>query len=83
MTCPKCGASMDERLHGRVRVQQCGSCQGIFLDRTDLASLIEDENDWHSMRVHRHRRLPRITPDMTAPPPSARARAYVEALFTG
>ena len=74
---------MTERLHERVRVQQCGSCQGVFLDRADLGSLVEAENDWHSTRSADTARLPRITSDMTAPPPSARARSYVESLFTG
>ena len=69
MTCPQCGATMAERLHGRVRVQQCESCQGIFLGRADLGSLIEEENDWHSTRSADTARLPRITADMTAPPP--------------
>ena len=45
MTCPKCNGTMAERSVGRVRVQQCESCQGVFLDRAELANLVEAEND--------------------------------------
>jgi Zn-finger nucleic acid-binding protein len=64
-------------------VSRCSSCAGIFLDRADLGILVECENDWH-----RHTGgpstapLPRITEDMTAPPPSRpSARSYIETLF--
>ena len=50
MTCPKCAGTMAERSHGRVRVRQCESCQGVFLDRADLGSLVEAENDWYANR---------------------------------
>jgi len=83
MTCPKCGGTMPERLHGRVRVRQCESCRGVFLERADLGSLIEGENDWHSHRSADTAQLPRITADMTAPPPTARARSYLDGLFSG
>ncbi len=83
MTCPKCEGAMDERSHGRVRVRQCGSCQGVFLDRADLGSLIEAENDWHTHRSTDTAQLPRITADMTAPPRSARASSYIDGLFRG
>jgi Zn-finger nucleic acid-binding protein len=71
---------MAERLHDRVRVLRCDSCGGVFLDRADLADLVEGENEWHAHRSADTSRLPRITPDMP-PPSTARARAYVESLF--
>jgi Zn-finger nucleic acid-binding protein len=83
MTCPKCAGTMAERSPGGVRVRQCDSCQGVFLDRADLGSLVESENDWHANRSADTARLPRITPDMTAPPPAAKARSYVDSLFRG
>jgi Zn-finger nucleic acid-binding protein len=83
MTCPKCAGTMAERSHGRVRVHQCESCQGVFLDRADLGSLVEAENDWHANRSTDTAQLPRITADMTAPPPIAKARSYVDQLFQG
>jgi Zn-finger nucleic acid-binding protein len=83
MTCPKCDGTMVERSHGRVRVRRCESCQGLFLDRAELGRLIEAENDWHSHRSADTSRLPRITPDMTAPPPPSRARSYIDGLFQG
>jgi hypothetical protein len=55
----------------------------VFLDRADLGSLVEGENDWHANRSTDTARLPRITPDMVAPPARARARSYVDSLFTG
>jgi Zn-finger nucleic acid-binding protein len=81
LTCPKCGGEMLEQEHGAVRVHRCEQCRGIFLDRADLADLVEAENDWHSLRSTDTARLPRITADMTAPPPPLRARAWVESLF--
>lgn len=83
MTCPKCAATMAERSHGRVRVRQCESCQGVFLERSDLGSLIEAENDWHAHRSADTAQLPRITADMSAPPPPARSRSYLDSLFKG
>jgi Zn-finger nucleic acid-binding protein len=82
MTCPKCAGAMAERAHDQVRVRQCESCQGVFLDRADLGSLVEAENDWHANRSTDTARFPRITPDMAAPPPAARARSYVDSLFS-
>jgi len=83
MTCPKCGGTMAARSVGRVTVRQCESCQGVFLDRAELGSLVEGENDWHANRSTDTARLPRITPDMVAPPARAKARSYVDSLFAG
>ncbi|MGZ4493293.1 MAG: TFIIB-type zinc ribbon-containing protein [Actinomycetes bacterium] len=83
MTCPQCQSTMHDRTLGDVTVHQCSGCSGIFLARADLGALVEAENDWH-----RHDRgpttqpMPRITADMTAPPPAkVSARSYLETLF--
>ena len=56
--------------------------QRVFLDRADLADLVEAENDWHRHTGPLTEPLPRITADMTAPPPSRpKARSYIETLF--
>ncbi|WP_225914592.1 TFIIB-type zinc ribbon-containing protein [Nocardioides jiangsuensis] len=82
MTCPKCGSSMTSRTLGAVTVNRCPSCSGVFLDRADLADLVEAENDWHRHTGPLTEPLPRITADMTAPPPSRpKARSYIETLF--
>jgi Zn-finger nucleic acid-binding protein len=83
MTCPQCGTEMAERYLGDVTVRQCSSCQGVFLERAELANLVEAENDWHrDTGGPLTQPLPRITADMTAPPPSRpTARAYIETLF--
>lgn len=83
MTCPQCQGTMVERSQGRVRVRQCESCEGLFLERASLGSLVEAENDWHSHRSTDTAQLPRITAGMTAPPRRARARSYVDSLFGG
>jgi len=83
MTCPKCDGTMAERSHGRVRVRQCDSCQGVFLDRAELGNLIEAENDWHSNRSADTAQLPRITSEMTSAPRPAKARSFVDGLFQG
>ncbi len=82
MTCPQCQSAMAPRYLGNVTVHQCSSCQGVFLERADLGNLIEAENDWHRDSGPKTMPLPRITADMTAPPPSRPVtRAYVETLF--
>ncbi len=68
---------------GNAEVARCAGCNGIFLERADLGNLVEAENDWHAGAGGHHTEpLPRITADMTAPPPSRpRARAFIETLF--
>jgi Zn-finger nucleic acid-binding protein len=82
MTCPKCQGSMGSRQVGDAVVAKCSSCAGIFLERADVGSLSEAENDWHATTGPITQALPRITEDMTAPPPSRpKARSFVESLF--
>jgi uncharacterized protein len=82
-TCPGCGGELQERSAGQVTVAQCGSCDGVFLQRAELGRLVEAENDWHAHSSTDTTQLPRISADMTAPPPRPRARSYVETLFRG
>ena len=74
---------MDTRALGSASVSRCSSCSGIFLERADLGTLGEAENDWHRNAGAFHTEpLPRITADMAAPPPSKpRARSFIETLF--
>ena len=82
LTCPKCGAAMARRSYGSVPVGQCPDCGGIFLDRADAGALVEAESDWHAHRSSATRPMPRITADMTEPPPTPPAsRSFLDALF--
>ena len=86
--CPECqGQLVTHESHGSfadISVRQCESCQGVFLRRADLGALIEAETDWHAHRSSHTTPMPRITADMTAPPPAApRARSFIDALFKG
>ena len=73
---------MGPRRYADVTVQQCSGCQGLFLDSAYLGALVEAENDWHAHRSTDTAQLPRITGDMSAPPPSRpHSRSFVEALF--
>lgn len=82
MTCPKCAGTMHPRQLGELQVARCAACSGIFLERAELGLLSEAENDWHRGSAPHTEPLPRITADMTAPPPSKpRARSFVETLF--
>jgi Zn-finger nucleic acid-binding protein len=75
---------MDVRRTGGVEVHKCEKCEGIFLPRIELGALVEAENDWHAHLSADTAQLPRITGNMTAPPPTpARSRSYIEALFRG
>jgi Zn-finger nucleic acid-binding protein len=86
LTCPRCGNQMVTRSlggsAGEGEVSQCPDGHGVFLARADLGSLIEAENDWHRNASQHTAPIPRITPDMQAPPsPRTPARAWVETLF--
>jgi Zn-finger nucleic acid-binding protein len=85
MSCPRCGTEMVTRILGGAadgEVSVCPEGHGVFLARADLGSLIEAETDWHRNASQHTAPLPRITPDMVAPPASrAAARAWVETLF--
>ena len=82
MTCPRCGNEMVERRVGATQVDACPEGHGVFLDRADLGALVEAESDWHRNATQHTAPLPRITPDMTAPPLAPkRARGWVETLF--
>jgi hypothetical protein len=71
------------RALGAAEVHQCPEGHGVFLERADLGSLVESETDWHRNASQHTAPLPRITPDMQAPPASrAAARAWVETLFS-
>lgn len=74
---------MEERLVGLGRVNLCPDGHGVFLSRADLGTLAEAENDWHNNYSQRTAPMPRITPDMVAPPRvTKRARSWVETLFS-
>ena len=83
MICPNCRSLMATRTVGDAEVSRCTGCNGIFLQRADLPGLVEAEEDWHrGVGIHHTEPLPRITADMTAPPPSRpRARSFIEELF--
>lgn len=83
LACPRCGKEMEIRVLGAAEVSQCPDGHGVFLPRAELGTLIESETDWHRNASQHTAPLPRITADMTVPPSSrARARAWVETLFT-
>jgi hypothetical protein len=72
------------KLHrlGELEVARCADCSGIFLERAELGLLTEAENDWHRGASPHTEPVPRITADMTSPPPTRpRARSFVETLF--
>ena len=67
---------------GEGAVSSCPDGHGVFLARIDLGALIEAESDWHRHAGQHTAPMPRITPDMTAPPVGKLApRAWVETLF--
>ncbi len=83
MSCPQCQSAMSPRRLGDVTVHQCASCHGVFLERAELANLVEAENDYHRDSGPMTQPLPRITADTVAPPPPSRpaSRSYIESLF--
>lgn len=81
MVCPQCQSVMAERTFAHVTVHRCSQCNGVFLARADLGSLIEAENDWHAHQSANTAALPRITGNTPPPALAERSRAYVETLF--
>ena len=73
---------MSERRVGSAVVHACEQGHGVFLARQELSDLIDAETNWHRANTGQHTApLPRITPDMTAPPRTPRAVAWVATLF--
>lgn len=82
MTCPQCRAAMGAHAVGGITVLRCEGCSGIFLERADLAHLVEAENDYHRDSGPATQPIPRIMPGMSSPPPLAQSsRAYIQLLF--
>lgn len=40
MKCPKCGGELQEKKFEDVMIDQCGSCQGVWLDAGELDLLL-------------------------------------------
>jgi Zn-finger nucleic acid-binding protein len=75
---------MTQHRRAGVDLAQCRACRGIFLDRSELAALIEHENEWHLSSGPRTEPLPRITADMAAPPAGStrqRSQSFIDELF--
>ena len=45
MCCPKCGTKLKTVDHHGVIVEECPSCQGLWLDRGELELLAQRENE--------------------------------------
>jgi len=47
--CPRCFVKMNQREHHQVRIDECPSCGGIWLDKGELQTLVEREDEtWAS-----------------------------------
>ncbi len=47
MTCPRCGAPLGEREERGVRIDECPSCGGLWLDKGELETLAgREEHGW-------------------------------------
>jgi hypothetical protein len=44
--CPRCGVDLEERDHNGVKIDQCGTCGGMWLDKGELE--IIEEIDHHT-----------------------------------
>ena len=54
MHCPKCGTGLITTKHHDVTVEECPSCQGMWLDRGELETLAQRENEgWVSRLIRR------------------------------
>jgi ribosomal protein L37AE/L43A len=53
MRCPKCGTKLKSVEHHGVTVEECPSCQGLWLDRGELEALSQRENEGWVSRFSR------------------------------
>ncbi|MGE0821507.1 MAG: zf-TFIIB domain-containing protein [Candidatus Binatia bacterium] len=53
MQCPKCGTKLKTIQHHEVTVEECPSCQGMWLDRGELEILAKRENEGWVTRLLR------------------------------
>ena len=54
MRCPKCGEKLVSLQHHEVSVEECPSCQGMWLDRGELETLAQRENEgWLARFIRR------------------------------
>ena len=54
MHCPKCGVRLNTVKHHEVTVEECPSCQGMWLDRGELELLAQRENEgWLARFIRR------------------------------
>ncbi len=44
MRCPKCGQSLAVQNYGRVEIDVCPSCRGIWLDANELETILASES---------------------------------------
>jgi len=45
MRCPKCGEKLVSLQHHEVTVEECPSCHGMWLDRGELETVAQRENE--------------------------------------
>jgi Zn-finger nucleic acid-binding protein len=43
MKCPKCGGDMVEKELHQIKIDQCGSCHGIYFDAGELDILLQSK----------------------------------------
>lgn len=54
MRCPKCGTKLETVQHHGVTIEECPSCQGMWLDRGELEALAQRENEgWFTRWLRR------------------------------
>ncbi|MGH3387714.1 MAG: zf-TFIIB domain-containing protein [Actinomadura sp.] len=46
LACPKCSGEWDAHERNGVVIEECGGCQGVFLDRGELERLIDAESEY-------------------------------------
>jgi rubrerythrin len=44
MHCPKCGNNLSTQLYGRVEIDVCPSCRGLWLDANELETILANES---------------------------------------
>src|SRR5512136_2655533 len=70
MHCPKCGQKLAVEICGKVEIDVCPSCKGVWLDAGELGTIVDtaDHGSFFHKCLHLVRKANPVSPHLTAKP---------------